>query len=95
MTIVRRLLRSVSRHADAASCREVARLVQEFVDGDVDARTAARIERHLEECRKCGLEVHVYLDIKASLRRHRSRMDADAVARLRAFADRVGRGESS
>jgi anti-sigma factor (TIGR02949 family) len=76
----------------AASCSEVIAVLQEFLDGAVDAGTAARVERHLEACRRCGLEASVYREIKASLRRQRGDVDAATLDRLRAFVARVGEG---
>jgi anti-sigma factor (TIGR02949 family) len=77
------------RRADEASCREVSRTLQAYLDGHVDEVTARRVARHLEACRRCGLEAEVYTRIKEAL----SRMDRDvsslAVARLRDFARRL------
>jgi anti-sigma factor (TIGR02949 family) len=78
----------------AASCSEVIAVLQEFLDGAVDADTAARVERHLEACRRCGLEGSVYREIKQSLRRQRGDVDAAALDRLRAFVARVGEGDA-
>lgn len=74
------------RPTDEASCREVSRMLQAYLDGHVDEVTA---RRHLEACRRCGLEAEVYTRIKDAL----SRMDRDVsslpVARLRDFARRL------
>lgn len=77
------------RPTDEASCREVSRTLQAYLDGHVDEVTARRVARHLEACRRCGLEAEVYSRIKEAL----SRMDRDVsslpVARLRDFARRL------
>ena len=70
----------------AASCFEVARVLQSFLDRETDELTAARISRHLEHCRRCGLEARTYVEIKAALARRVPVLDELAVERLRAFA---------
>lgn len=75
---------------DMASCREVGRVLQSYLDGEVDALTARRVGRHLEQCRRCGLEGEAYTQIKQSLaRRHGGSVDPEAVARLRGFAQQL------
>ena len=75
-----------SRRGDEASCREVSRALQAYLDGHVDEVTARRVARHLEACRRCGLEAEVYTGIKEAL----SRMERDVaslpVAHLRELA---------
>jgi anti-sigma factor (TIGR02949 family) len=77
------------RYPDEASCREVSRALQAYLDGHVDEVTARRVARHLEACRRCGLEAEVYTRIKEAV----SRLDRDVsslpVARLRDFARRL------
>lgn len=79
MSILRR------RRRGPASCREVGRVLQSYLDGVVDDATAGRVAEHLEECRRCGLEYETYRSIKQALARRRDRVDPDAVARLRDF----------
>ncbi len=77
------------RRTDEASCREVSRVLQAYLDGQVDELSARRVTRHLEACRRCGLEAEVYARIKDAV----SRMDRDVsslpLARLRDFARRL------
>ena len=74
---------------DVASCMQVGRELQSFLDGRVEGLTADRIERHLERCRRCGMKADTYREIKASLARRQSPVDPDAVARLRAFGEQL------
>ena len=75
---------------DVASCREVARALQSYLDGEVDELTARRVGRHLERCRRCGLEAQTYAEIKQALsRRGPGVVDPAAVERLRAFGDQL------
>lgn len=85
---IRRRLRPDAR----ARCAEVARWLQPYLDGEVDARTLRLVGAHLDVCRRCGLEAEAYRALKRALAR-RSDPPAEPVARLRAFADRLAAGE--
>lgn len=65
---------------------QVAWVLQSYLDGETDEITARRVAAHLEDCRRCGLEVAVYQEIKQSLARHEAPAE-DAAARLRAFGE--------
>jgi anti-sigma factor RsiW len=73
------------------SCRQVGRLLQRYLDHDLDDVTARRIMRHLDDCRRCGLEAAVYTEIKTSLARRGANLPADTLDRLRAFSQRLVR----
>lgn len=88
MLWARRRLRPDAR----ARCAEVARWLQPYLDGEVDARTLRLVGAHLEQCRRCGLEAETYHALKQALVRS-SDPPAEPVARLRAFADRLSAGE--
>ncbi len=75
-----------------ASCRQVMRVLQAFLDGHADEQTALRVARHLEDCRRCGLEASVYRDIKNALRRQRAEVPSAALARLGDFAGHLVTG---
>lgn len=73
-----------------ASCREVTRTLQSYLDGHAEQTSSRRIQAHLEMCRRCGLEAGTYTAIKSTLARRPSEdPDAQAVARLRDFAARL------
>lgn len=88
MTMKQSWWRRMRGGKDEASCHEVARVLQSYVDGHVDELTARRVARHLEICRRCGLEAETYTRIKESLAR-RGGVDPEAVERLRAFGARL------
>ena len=67
-------------------CPEVRRLLQRYLDGEVDDLKARRIASHLEDCRRCGLRAETYSAIKRSLYEHRPEVPAETIERLRAFA---------
>jgi anti-sigma factor RsiW len=84
---------SFFRRRRAMGCMQVGRLLQHYLDGDLDAPRAELLEAHLEECRRCGMETETYAQIKASLERHRREdVPRDAVDRLRVFGERLARG---
>ncbi len=71
-----------------ASCRQVHQTVQSYLDGGLDENSARRVARHLEMCRKCGLEADTYRAIKNSLAAQ-SKVDSEALQRLRAFGQQL------
>ncbi len=75
---------------EVASCLEVGRVLQSYLHGHVDELTARRVARHLELCRRCGLEAETFTEIKNALsRRGQVEVDPGAVARLREFGARL------
>ena len=75
------------------SCHQVGAVLQEYLDGDIDAERAQRIEEHLDECRRCGLEAETYERIKSTLATQRPEVPEESVQRLREFGERLARGE--
>lgn len=71
------------------SCREVGKLLQRYLDGEVDDQSARKVGEHLEDCRRCGLEVEVYGEIKAALARQAPTLPATTLRRLRVFGDQL------
>jgi anti-sigma factor RsiW len=47
-----RTLNPVKRHRD--QCRETRDYMSDYVDGELDEQTAARVERHIRWCPNCG-----------------------------------------
>ncbi|MEJ7800011.1 MAG: zf-HC2 domain-containing protein, partial [Ilumatobacter sp.] len=66
---------------------------QQYLDGHIDPDRARRIEAHLDECRRCGMEADTYERIKSTLAAQRPEVPAEAVDRLREFGERLARGE--
>lgn len=77
------------RYGQEASCTEVAQVLQSYLDGHVDELTARRVRRHLEHCRRCGLEAETYQAIKDTLARRGQEVDTQSLERLRAFGERL------
>lgn len=75
------------------SCRQVAKVLQAYLDGELDVPTADKLASHLDECRRCGLEAAVYDALKDSLHRLPGPLPEEPVARLREFGAQLARGE--
>ncbi|WP_353650822.1 zf-HC2 domain-containing protein [Nakamurella sp. A5-74] len=61
-------------------------MLQSYLDGEVDDRTAAIVNSHLEFCRRCGLEASTHRAIKTVIASiGPGEVDAAAVSLLRAF----------
>lgn len=73
-------------------CREVARVLESYLDADLDDAIASRIAEHLEQCRRCGLEAATYLEIRRCLIGRTPALTDESLARLRDFADRLRAG---
>ncbi|MCU0271209.1 MAG: zf-HC2 domain-containing protein [Acidimicrobiales bacterium] len=75
------------------SCHQVGQVLQSYLDDELDEAAAAKVHAHLEDCRRCGLEAETYEALKASLQRGPAGLTGEPVARLRAFGERLARGE--
>lgn len=74
------------------SCLKALPLLQSFIDGELDADAAARVARHLENCRRCGLEMAIYRELQDSLRKQIHVPEA-ALARLDQFVHSLEGGQ--
>jgi anti-sigma factor RsiW len=74
-----------------SQCQKVVRVLQDYLDGEANASTAAMVAEHLEQCRRCGLEASTYRAIKSAIAASAPEqvIDAAAVERLRRFADEL------
>jgi len=71
------------------SCVQVVRVLQRYLDGGLDDADRERVAAHLSLCRRCGLDEHVYAELKAALADKGRRLPDQPVVRLRAFAARL------
>lgn len=84
------------RRADRPlSCAQVGRRLQRYLDGEIDDLMARRILRHLEDCRRCGMQIETYRAIRASLARQTDAVPEDTVDRLRSFGESLLRDRES
>lgn len=84
-------MRSRARREARMGCMAVVRVLQSYLDGEVDESTARRVSRHLEICRRCGMEADTYRAIKAAMARTGPGWDELTRRRLEEFAHRVSR----
>jgi anti-sigma factor RsiW len=68
-------------------------VLQSYLDGEIDAATARQVAAHLADCGDCDLESTTYRKIKVSLATTSMPLDPTVLANLRAFSERVARGE--
>ena len=87
---MRRWLR---RRSPGLSCDEVLAVLQQYLDGEVDATTAQQVAVHLDVCEGCGPEAEVYRNIKRSLQRRAEPVDPQVLADLERFGRRLLDGE--
>jgi anti-sigma factor RsiW len=87
-------MKLLGRRPAQAECREVARLLQSYLDQEIDADEAARVAEHLEVCRRCGLAAETYQQIKTALARRRLHVDPGALDRLTEFSERLAAGDA-
>jgi anti-sigma factor RsiW len=79
-------------HRTPRECARVGKVLQQYLDMELDAATASEVLSHLEECRDCGLEADTYQAIKDSVGRQGA-PDSAAIDRLKAFADELASGD--
>lgn len=75
------------------SCHQVGEVLQHYLDGHIDEDRALRIEAHLDECRRCGMEADTYRRIKSTLATRRPEVPAESLDRLREFGERLASGD--
>ncbi len=77
--------RNTGEHAE--SCLTVRRVLQGYLDGEVDAHRATGITAHLEVCSRCRVERELLDGVRAALRAQRARIDPATRQRLTALLD--------
>lgn len=68
-------------------CREVAKILQAYLDGELPEDQTHLVAEHLEHCDRCGIEADVYREVKRSLEQLAVPPDRGAVQRLRGYAE--------
>jgi anti-sigma factor RsiW len=69
------------------SCRQVARLLQAYLDGELRDARAVLVADHLDACLRCGLEAGTYRWLMAQLAGLAPSDDTRQLDRLREFAN--------
>lgn len=75
------------------NCRQVRKVINQFLDGELPATKHHLVVDHLEVCDMCGIEATKVEAVIGGLRALRGPVDADAMSRLDAFAASVAAGE--
>ena len=75
-------------------CPEVGRVLQRYLDDELDEDLSRRVHEHLEGCRRCGLEAAAYEELKDALRRRAATLRPESAQRLRDFASSLVNEES-
>lgn len=73
-------------------CRAVGRLLQAFLDGEVDDPRGVTVAEHLDACLACGLEADTYRWLKAAVGGLAPADDPRQVERIRHFAEALVTG---
>jgi len=71
------------------SCKDVAQVLQTYLDGEIDDRDLEAVKQHLDKCRDCGLEAETYTAVKSGLAAQSVAIAPDVMDRLRDFADNL------
>lgn len=81
-----KIRRKAGGTAEMASCAEVMRSIEAYLDGEIsDKFTARRLASHLEVCERCGLEARTLTELKSRLTRMET-VDVTTVEELKQFA---------
>jgi anti-sigma factor RsiW len=63
-------------------CRQVRRVLQSFLDGEVEPRRAEMVAAHLESCSRCHVEAELLSRVIDAIQRLRPDLDLAAYTRL-------------
>jgi anti-sigma factor RsiW len=74
------------RRKGGSRCIEVGRQIQHYLDDGLDPANAARVARHLDACRRCGLTAADYRQLKTALADTAGDLPSEPLDRLRRFA---------
>ena len=73
------------RKKGGVSCIQVARILQRYLDDQLDERAASQVAAHLDECRRCGLDAESYREVKMALAHSSRPPSPERVERLTSF----------
>jgi len=73
------------RKKGGVTCLQVARILQQYLDDQLDEGAAARVADHLDECRRCGLDAESYREVKVALASRSRPPSPEQIERLTSF----------
>lgn len=71
------------------SCDQVAEVLQQYLDSELDPAETPKVLAHLEKCRDCGLEADLYARIKGTLQTYQQAPTEQAMVNVRALANEL------
>jgi anti-sigma factor RsiW len=71
------------------SCRQVGKVLQHYLDDRLDPSRRALMDSHLDDCRRCGMELEAFRRLCDELSRRRLVLAPESVERLRRFGARI------
>lgn len=74
---------------DALTCREALRVLQSYLDGEAEAKLAARMASHLEGCNSCTFEAENLKTIKSALQRLKLEVNDASLKRLEQYVRNI------
>lgn len=84
-----------SRRRRQRRCRQVRRVLQSYLDGELHPVDAIAVADHLDACRSCGTDAGDYRLLQRVLARLRSEVDPRQLARLEILVDRLTEPEAT
>ncbi len=73
-------------------CNDVGKLIQRYLDGELDGSRGTRLAEHLEMCAYCEADAETFRELKAALARS-GEMPPATVERLREFGQSLVDGD--
>jgi anti-sigma factor RsiW len=80
--------------SNPSKCRHVARVIQSYLDDELDEQRRSAVELHLQACRDCGLDAYSFEQLKMSVARLQV-ADDELIGRLREFGESLEHGHTS
>jgi anti-sigma factor RsiW len=77
------------RVRDRMECMRIRRVLQSFLDGELDGAQREWVAAHLDACRRCGLDAVTYESLRRRLSGFDQSVDPEAIARLERFVDQL------
>ena len=77
--------RVLMRLMGGPSCQEILDVLQAYLDGEVDAATAAKVAQHLDRCSGCTDEAATYEEIVEEIHQRARPIDPQVIASLEMF----------
>lgn len=83
-------MNAFSHVLDLWRCRQVGRVLQAHLDGELPVEASAGVAAHLEACRRCGMAAEDYTAISSALSTLAGDVDPSVRRRLEALLEELG-----